>query len=75
MGLSEIRFLRQRVAEVDVCHTQVRILRRASGNNPWGAAEVRELSNERERSVIRISPESRDEAYRGFLNVPVVAVR
>src|ERR1700676_2785783 len=67
--------LRQRVAEVDVCHTQVRILGSAGGDDPRRAAEVRELSDERERSIIRISPESWDETDGGLLNASVVAIR
>ena len=34
-----------------------------------------ELGNERKRSVIGISPEGRDEAYRGLGNASVIAIR
>src|SRR4029077_4228740 len=44
-------------------------------NKPRRAAEVRELSNERERSIIRISPESRDATDGGLLNASVMGVR
>src|SRR6266853_1860632 len=66
--------LRQHVAQSDVAHGEVRVLRGAGRNKPGSPSEVRRLRYQEHRAVLRVLPECLCPFERAFLDGPVVGV-
>src|SRR5215472_7255414 len=66
--------LGQYVADAQEAHREMRILRRAGGNEPRRARQVGSLRDQQHSSILRVSPESLVPVDRALLNGPVVGV-